>query len=227
MKRFTKEEMFTPLEEEVTIPIDFGMNNFDFTRKWFLSRNIKTWSTFLPLKYSNERPINMLQIGVFEGMDLVWCMQHIAGHPDSRVFAIDPWAATNKLDHVYMEGVYQRAQRNLSPWISRICLMRGYSDSVMELMKHGAQHNKTIIYPDGWDLIVVDGDHTADAVYTDARLAFDLIKPGGWVIFDDVRNRVEKKDHVVHGLERFVDNQTDHALKFEWAHRYCDCWSKI
>lgn len=213
MRRFTHEEAFAPVEGEQNIPIDMTMHDFRFTRRWFVNRNQKTWSTFFPRRFSHDAPVRMLQIGVFEGMDLVWCFQNILGHADSYAIAVDPWMETRKISQQEMNNVHERAYLNLEPWREKVIILRQSSGWLR---------------PDDFqdfDLIIVDGDHTADAVYDDADFAFNKIKPGGWVVFDDVRNRIEKKDHVVHGLERYVDAHEN--LKFEWAHRHCDCWSKI
>jgi predicted O-methyltransferase YrrM len=37
------------------------------------------------------------------------------------------------------------------------------------------------------DLVFVDGDHSFDAVLADSRSAFDLIRPGGVVVWHDYR----------------------------------------
>lgn len=227
MKIVTVEEAFAPVPGEVSIPIDMTQHDFQFTRMWFRNRNQSTWSTFLKPKFTGLRtswPIRMIQIGVFEGQDLVWCLQNILTHPDSHVIAIDPWAATTKLDQAYMDAVQARARHNLSPWKDKVDLIHDYSDrGCLETLSKGRFH-------EACDLAVIDGDHNAPAVVSDAIYCYELLKNGGWMIFDDVRNRIPKPDHVVHGIEKFLSPasyQYQDKMKFEWAHRYCDCYSKI
>lgn len=167
-------------------------------------------------------PINMIQIGVFEGMDLVWCCQQILTHPGSRVVAIDPWAPTTKLDKDYMEAVEARARHNLlAPQCTeKVSIVKGFSQRVLADMAKNPLHRES------YDLIVIDGDHNSKPVYEDAVQSFELAKSGGWLVFDDVRNRVDKTDHVQEGINRFIETHGS-RVKYEWSHRYVDCYSKI
>jgi len=139
MPRISKKQAFAKRDDEQSIPIDMDVHDFKFTKRWFRQRNQVTWSTFLPKKFSSDEPIKMIQIGVFEGMDLIWCLQNFLEHPDSRVFAVDPWAATRKLDQDHMDGVHSRAIHNLAPWRDQLEIVRGYSsDTLTQLVRKGA-----------------------------------------------------------------------------------------
>lgn len=223
----SNENPFEKLPEETSVGIDKSMHDFRFTRRWFRHRNQATWSTFFLKKFSNDRPMNMIQIGVFEGMDLVWCLQNILGHTNSRVLAIDPWIETTKLDADYMNDVHDRAVHNLMPWRKKHVIMRGFSQNILPNISYqGIEIRGQQVKTGQFDLIVIDGDHNADAVYMDAILSLRLIKPGGWMVFDDVRNRIPKKDHVQAGLDRFLGDHQD-RVRTVWKHRYCDCVEKI
>ena len=87
---------FAKRRREKSIPIDHAGFDFQFTKKWFRNRNQGTYSTFFPGRFANK-PTRMIQIGVFEGMDLVWSLQNILTNASSLVVAIDPWDATRKL----------------------------------------------------------------------------------------------------------------------------------
>ena len=212
----SSEDAFTKVDGEISIAIDYTQHDFQFTRNWFRQRNQSTWSTFLLQKYGNDRPVKMVQIGVFEGMDLVWCFQNFLGHPDSHVIGIDPWLGTTKLDDEFMQKVRVRALKNLYPQIAKdkLTLTRGLSQNVLPGL--GSNLN---------DLVIIDGDHNADAVLVDAVESLRIAKSGAWLVFDDVRNRIPKKDHVQAGLDKFLE-QHGHLVQLEWRHRYCDCYSK-
>lgn len=211
-----KEMAFTSLNAETSVPIDTTQHAFSFTRNWFRSRNQSTWSTFLLPKFPPTEPCRMLQIGVFEGMDLVWCLQNILQHPDSRAIAVDPWVRTTKLSQETMDGVRDRAHLNLRPWLAekKVTIYQRYSQDLLPALD-------SFPFPKT-DLAIIDGDHTADAVYDDAVGVLPLMKKGGWMVFDDVRNRIDKKDHVQDGLMRFYLGHRD-KVKRLWLHRYCDC----
>lgn len=217
MKILTKEEAFAPLSNEKSIPVDFSQHDFQFTRKWFRNRNQSTWSTFILPRFQKIRPVKMIQIGVFEGYDAVWCLQNILRHRKSRMVAIDPWLAETKLSQAQMDECYERAKHNLSPWKDKVEILRRMSQDV--LCQVGPEDGT-------FDLIIIDGDHNSGPVLRDAINALRLLKVGGWMVFDDVRNRRPKKDHVIDGIRMFLEGH-EKEVKFEWAHRFCDCYSKV
>lgn len=223
MDRVTTEEAFTKLPNEISTPIQYDQHNFRFSRKWFRQRNQSTFSTFLPDKFPADKPLRMIQIGVFEAMDLVWQFQNTLNHPDSVAVGIDPWEATRKLDQTKMDDVYKAAQHNLNPWRRKVELIRGYSQDVLSDAITTPLHG----IPAGfWDLVVIDGDHNKQAVIRDAVYSLKLVRVGGWLLFDDVRNRVRKRNHVVHGVEHWLKTNGEN-VKRVWAHRYCDCYERV
>jgi SAM-dependent methyltransferase len=213
----SKQEAWTPRSDEIRIPLDLKDFKYKFTRKWFIYRNLTTWSSFLPSRFPADQPIKMIQIGVFEGMDLLWCFQNLLKHSQSHVFAVDPWAATTKLDQEYMDSVRDRAHHNLRKYRENITFCQNQSQVVLASFLP-QMANK-------FDLIVIDGDHNAPAVLEDARLAYQLLKPGGWMLFDDYHNDHPKKNHVQDGVAQFLEEHGD-GVSQEWYHRYCVCYSK-
>jgi len=214
----TNDEAFATADEDSNSPGIIPEHNFDFTRRWFKQRNQKTWIKYLLPLFQDDRPYNMLQIGVFEGMDLVWCLQHLLKHPDSRVVAVDPWMETRKLDQQYMEGVHDRAKHNVEPYSEKVRFVRAFSGEWLTV--------QTVIKRETLDLIVIDGDHTADAVFDDASLSLPLAKPGAIMVFDDVRQRVPKPHEVQAGLTRFLD-EFGHKVQYVAQHRYSDIFRVI
>ncbi len=222
----TKDEAWAKPEHvtEVSIPIDKSVHEFRFTRNWFRNRNQTTFSTFLPPKFDGSTPVKIIQIGVFEGMDLVWQMQNTLRHPDSKAFAIDPWLETTKLDHAAMDEVHERAIWNLRPYRSKVQIHRGLSQDVLSTaVKAGRLAG---VKNGTWDMVVIDGDHRSEAVVKDATLALQLVRPGGWLLFDDVRTQQKKVDEVEVGLRKFLDTWGD-SVKQVWSHRFCECYEKV
>lgn len=219
----TADDAFVPQPDDTRVPFDKTGHDFRFTRRWFELRNMTTWSSKLIPTLRGVRmewPVKVLQLGVFEGADLAYLMQKALTHADSRAVAVDPWLATTKLDQTYMNQVEERARHNLSPWQEKITIIKGFSQDVLaELCEHPDNLNS-------FDLIVIDGDHNRSAVLQDALYSYQLAKPGGHLVFDDVRNRVYKSDHVVHGIDDFLATHKN-KVKLEWRHRYCDCYSKL
>jgi hypothetical protein len=75
------------------------------------------------------------------------------------------------------------------------------------------------------DVSMVDGNHWALAVQDDARLVYQLLKPGGWMLFDDVENDVPKTDHVKEGIARWLAEDKPN-VKLLWKHKYMECYQK-
>ncbi len=208
-----------------------------FTRFWFRNRNLKTFLEFVYPKWSG-RDFVYLELGVFEGMSLTWMFQHVLTSEGSRAVGIDPWLETTKLSEELMDKVRERAFSNLDQYMhstvlgtsdkKRLYLKRGNSAEILRRM-HKREYLG--ISKNSVDLCMVDGNHNALAVWDDLRLVFDLVKPGGWIVLDDVENDHEKGDHVKHGLESWKMEMSDKGewgrVNFLWKHRYCECYEKM
>jgi predicted O-methyltransferase YrrM len=200
--------------------MDVDRTDKQFTRNWFTQRNRPTFIEYVLPKWANQ-PITYLELGIFEGMSMVWMMQYVLTHPQSRAVGIDPWLQTMKQDNAYMEEVWGRAVHNLKSYPT--CqLVRCTSAVALRKMLHRR----------GWcglsrasvDVCMIDGEHNALAVLDDAILAVQLLKPGGWLLFDDVENKGNFDDHVKHGIKMFLEsNPGVHQL---WKHGHMECYEK-
>lgn len=208
--------------------IDYGQHDFQFTRRWFLQRNLTTFCEHVHPEWAGKM-MTYLELGCFEGMSMVWMMQRVLGHPDSRAVAVDPWLITTKISGAEMELVMQRAHHNLKPWMDytgtppdpKCRLIRGNSAEVLRrMLKRGGCCG---IGKGGVSLALVDGNHNALAVLDDLRLVRRLVRKGGWILLDDVENDRKKTDHVKQGLDMWVEEAGDSVERI-WKHKYCECW---
>ena len=200
--------------------IDNPNGKFQFTRNWFQKRNLETFREHVLPTWRGKQCL-YLEIGVFEGQSLVWMHQHVLTHPRSRSVASDPWLMTTKLNGDFMEDVHQRAKANLSHFPAT--LIRGNSAEVLRRMcgkggYEGVQKGTV-------DLAMIDGDHNELAVLDDARHVIELVRVGGWILFDDVENDIEKKQHVKQGVELFLAESGD-RVKELFRHKYVICYEK-
>lgn len=210
--------------------VDRYQHDFKFTRGWFETRNLTAFRDNVHPKYTGK-PTHYLEIGVFEGMSLVWMHQHVLTHPKSKSVGIDPWLLTVKLDPQEMENVYERAVHNMKPWADKTKLIRGNSAEVLRRMTSVRRKRRTGGYLgvtlENVDLCLVDGGHFSLQVLDDARLAWRLVKPGGWMLFDDVENDIPKgKDHVKTGMETFLKELKKDAFEIVWTSKYMVCVGK-
>jgi predicted O-methyltransferase YrrM len=201
--------------------LDLSPLGYQFTRSWFLNRNLPTFREFVYPEWANK-PCTYLEIGVFEGQSLCWMLEHVLTHKDSRGVGVDPWLMTTKLNEADMEAVRLRAAHNVSKW-EHGSLVRGASAEVLRKM---AGRGHAGISKGSVDLCMIDGNHWAPYVVDDAEQVATLLKPGGWMLFDDYSNDIPKKDHVKQGLEMFLASHTKFEFTELWRHRYMVCLKK-
>lgn len=202
-------------------------HQFQFTRNWFLNRNGETFREYVHPEWAGK-PITYLELGVFEGMSMTWMLQHVLTHPDAKAVGVDPWLITTKLSAETMDQVMRRAHQNIEPWTgvfgNKCQLIRGNSAEVLRLMLknkfgyHGIKRGSV-------DLCMVDGDHNELGVLDDCRLVWQLLKPGGCMLCDDVENDKQKEHHVKQGLEMFLAETP--GAELAWKHKYVECYRKV
>jgi len=205
-----------------------------FTKGWFRTRNMATFAELVYPKWSG-RDILYLEIGVFEGMSLLWMMQHVLTSGGSRAVGIDPWLMTMKQSNEYMEQAWNRTRHNLQEWTGtgvlgrslghRCNLIRGFSGVVLRKMI--GRGGFMGVSCGTVDLCMVDGAHESLFVLDDALQCYHLLKPGGWMMFDDVVNARKKgDDHVRLGIDMFLERMPG-AMKLEWKHKHMECYVKL
>lgn len=121
-----------------------------------------------------DKPVSFLQIGAFTGDASVWMLKNVLTHPDSLLADVDTWKGSDEASHNEMDfddvyNVYTEKTRNYK---NRF-VFRETSDSFF--------FNDNTAY----DFIYIDGDHTAFGVMKDAINAFNALKVGGILAFDD------------------------------------------
>jgi predicted O-methyltransferase YrrM len=110
-----------------------------------------------------EKPVNYLEVGVFEGRSMVWMLDNVLRHPSSRATGVDVDIRTRYLQNVKRTGACEKVQS----------------------IKARSQDALRLLTKETYDIIYIDGSHVTQDVMIDAVLAFDLLKPGGLMIFDD------------------------------------------
>lgn len=120
-------------------------------------------------------PIDALQIGAFRGDASAWLLDNILTHPESTLTDVDTWAGSPDeeihqeydWDEVYAEYLERVGSH------TKVDHFRGTSDQFFAR------------YPGEYDFIYVDGSHTGLDVLRDAANAWDALKRGGIIAFDD------------------------------------------
>jgi hypothetical protein len=120
--------------------------------------------------------LRFLQIGAYTGDASVWLLEHILTDKDSYLLDVDTWAGSDETEHskIDFDKVYEYYKERMEPY-PNVRSVRNDSDNFF-------RNNKT-----EFDFIYIDGDHTADQVARDAESAWQLLKSGGIMAFDDYR----------------------------------------
>jgi|694.fasta_scaffold24299_12 hypothetical protein len=140
----------------------------NFSQRWFEDLSLKNFERFKTMMDCNK-PINYLEIGCFEGNCHKWMYENILTHPLSKSTVIDPFEKS--LTH---GNSYDTFKHNLSDNLDKINILEGFSDDVLPTLEK-----------ETYDIIYIDGDHTAEAAFKDGVNSFPLLKTGGIMIFDD------------------------------------------
>lgn len=144
---------------------------YEYSSDW-TTPHTQLWMRHLA-RFSNEPDVHGLEIGCFEGRSSIWFLERIVSHPTARMTCID----------VFPESIEKRFDHNLqvSGLSERMTKRKGYSQDVLRTLES-----------ETFDFVYIDGCHLASCVLTDAVLAWDLLRPGGLIIFDDYLWELEK-----------------------------------
>jgi hypothetical protein len=145
---------------------------------WFESTDaIKNFEkNLLPLA---DKEIKCLQIGAYTGDATKWMVENILKQPHSFLVDVDTWEGSDEAVHHNMDwkDVYKTyTDKNATAIFNQqVVVMQMTSD------RYFAGIGEEQIF----DFIYVDGDHTAFAVLRDGSNAYDKLKVGGILAFDD------------------------------------------
>lgn len=150
------------------------MREFIFEGHGF--RIAENWFNLIPIPTT---PIKYLEIGAYCGVNLLSVEASYAAHPDSRLYAIDPWEKYHdypEYDATHLQNTFEIYKANLSAnnIIDKVTTYKGYSNEIVPQLEDVA-----------FDIIYIDGNHEPEYVLEDAVLAFRKLKVGGYLIFDD------------------------------------------
>ena len=152
----------------------------EYTSDWF-SYAINNFETVKKSFYGDINDI--LEIGSHEGRSASWILQNMLGD-QGTLTCIDPFAnhhinpfrdTTYTADEEVLQRFYANVAEAKKPQ-QTLNVLRGLSYYALADL---------IAQRKSFDFIYVDGNHQADATLTDACMCFGLLKPGGFMLFDD------------------------------------------
>lgn len=125
------------------------------------------------------QPAIGLEVGTWRGESAAWMLEHIFTHEESEYYCVDHFRGSEEhhlagVDCLPLEEI---ATATLAPYDGKAVILKGESNEVLRELN--------VIRQLRLDFAYIDGAHDAHNVLRDAVLAFELLKGGGVMIFDD------------------------------------------
>jgi len=154
------------------------------------------WLAFIPIE---NKSIKYLEIGVADGIHLIHISESYCKHPDSKMYCVDPWQDYDEYPEYkkQQDVAWKTFNTNIAKYkIQNKCIVnRGFSDKIVPTFEDNF-----------FDIIFVDGNHETEFVYKDGYMAFEKVKSGGFIVFDDYT--IFWPQTVV-GIDRFLEQYKD------------------
>jgi predicted O-methyltransferase YrrM len=153
-------------------------NDYEFTNNWF-AHAPEVWTHLIPMLPGTPGERSFLEIGSYEGRSAIWIAENMMQGDDS-LYSVDTWEGGEEHSAEDMDAVLQRFARNKEKLENRKNVNWRYTreasvDALGELFFIGSM----------FEFIYIDGSHQAKDVLTDACMAWQVLTPGGIMVFDD------------------------------------------
>jgi predicted O-methyltransferase YrrM len=197
------------------------MKNYKFTENWFESDDL---NKFTPK--GTQKELHILEIGSFEGKSTVWFLENLLQNQNSSITCIDPWTSYSQTNDSFESYNSENTEWDFknhkntflynikeSGFENKVNIIQGFSHEILPELIHKKK----------FDIIFIDGNHTAPFVITDAVFSWYMLKPDGLLIFDDYqwgksKNLVGTTLAPKLAIDSFVDCFSDYleVIHKEW-----------
>jgi predicted O-methyltransferase YrrM/GR25 family glycosyltransferase involved in LPS biosynthesis len=151
---------------------------YEFTLDMF-TQHIPHWlETFKLANIDTDGPIQILEVGAYEGRSTCWMSDNILLDLDSRITVIDTFEDWIEHPGAPKDRLLQCYSKNIALTKNGEKIGTYQTDSRVGLPSLLKAEKK-------FDFIYIDGNHSTDVVISDALAAFHLLKDNGVIIFDD------------------------------------------
>ena len=142
--------------------------SINYNEKWFCNN-----LNYLSVNFKNIKDIkNVLEIGSYEGRSAIFFLKNFS---NSNITCVDTWSGSDEHKKVSFKIIEKNFDLNTSFYQSNNILMKHKMTS-NEFFKKNHKF---------FDLIYVDGDHSADQVKIDLANSWNILRNGGFLVLDD------------------------------------------
>ena len=137
-----------------------------YTQDWFSHHETHWLQHFGHL--AGRPGLQAVEVGSYEGRSACWIVRHLLTGEGSRLACIDPFQE--------YEGQERNFEHNIrvAGCADKIVKLRGRSQQVLPFLPE-----------ESIDFVYIDGSHLIMDVLQDAALCWQLLRPGGVLVFDD------------------------------------------
>lgn len=182
---------------------DYRLDNFIIRVKDITEE----WNTEFKKNTEGMRFEFALEIGCFEGLTTSYICDHLLAD-EGRVVAIDP------LEDRYLTTDLKEKDLQMNKELSSMFkgqyrrFIKNTKGKPVELIRKTSREAFPELEDYLFDFIYIDGDHRKKEVYNDAIHSFEILKIGGFILFDDYEWREETKE----GINRFLNEYRGIAI---------------
>jgi len=188
------------------------MKQYNFTEDWFTLDGLH-----IVEQVDYDKELHILEIGSFEGKSTIWFLENVLKNVKSTITCVDPWLnysqGHNSLNS-YSEkhNEWDLDNRKTKEFFLQNIIESGNSKKV--LIEQGFSNKvlpSLILEKKEYDVIFIDGNHTAPYVMMDSVMSWELLKKGGLMIFDDYAWQLHRpktlrpKESIDYFIEIFSD----------------------
>ncbi|HRQ89513.1 MAG TPA: class I SAM-dependent methyltransferase, partial [Bacteroidia bacterium] len=147
-----------------------------FTTDWVTSK-IDWWHRIFEGRKGT--PLNMLEVGFYEGRSAVWFLTHLLTHPDSRLTSVE-----HSLNQGWANAAHLKADPVHGP---KFTIIEGDSleQSIDVFPRRQRKPGPDAPPAARYDVIYIDAGKEAVHILTMACLLWHSLRPGGIMLFDD------------------------------------------
>lgn len=168
---------------------------------WF-SNNIQRWARIL--KKYKDIETHVLIDGIYEGRAVIWLFDNILTHPKCTVTCVQNFKG-NKVNPKTWT-LLKPPQSTLSVFKKNLEIknltkkVHIYDGDPVDTLRHPEVMKKQ------FDIIYIDANRHSRHVLEDGVLAYPMLKPGGFMIFDDyTSNREHDNSCPKQAIDAFMD----------------------
>jgi predicted O-methyltransferase YrrM len=162
------------------------MKNYTFTENWFNDDGLSILN-----ELGVKKELHILEVGSFEGKSTICFLDNILQNKNSTITCVDPWMNYSQ-DHDSLnsynneDNEWMLTERKTKEIFLHNIIESGDSDKV--IIRQGFSNKilpSLITEQKMYDIIFIDGNHTAPYVMMDSIMSWGVLKKGGILIFDD------------------------------------------